>query len=78
MIQTNETQESRRLQYIYAQIDPLTSQCFDVFTCTYEIPIPEEYILIPEFTSAYHGKYYKDGHWYADAGFTQPLPELDW
>lgn len=78
MIQTNGNQESRKLQYNYAQIDPETKQCFDVFTCTDEIPIPEEYILIPRADIIYRNKYYNDGHWYADAAFTEPLPELDW
>lgn len=71
---------SQNLQYNYAQIDPSTGRCIDVFTSSYEIPLPEEYILIPAATTDYNDKYYNaaDGHWYADAGFTVSCPELDW
>jgi hypothetical protein len=62
---------SQQLQYIYAQIEVSTGRCFDVFTCTYEIPIPDEYILIPEFTYDYNNKYYNsaDQKWYHDPSF---------
>ena len=69
---------SQQLQYNYAKINPATGKCIDVFTCSYEIPIPDEYILVSEFTADYRDKYYHDGHWYADADFTVPCPELDW
>lgn len=68
MSQTN--QRSQQLQYIYAHIEPSTGRCYDVFTCTYEIPMPDEYILIPELTADYEGKYYKEGLWYEDGEFT--------
>ena len=69
---------SQQLQYNYAKINAVTGKCIDTFTCSYEIPIPDEYILIPEFSDAYLDKYYKDGHWYADSEFTVACPELDW
>lgn len=64
---------SQQLQYDYAQIAPSTGRCIDVFTSSYQIPLPDEYILIPEATSDYHDKYYNknDGLWYLDAAFTQ-------
>lgn len=61
---------SQNLQYNYAQIDVSTGRCIDVFTCSYEIPFPDEYILIPDFNIAYRDKYYKDGLWYEDGEFT--------
>lgn len=56
----------RRLQYHYAQINPQTYQCIGCFTCSYEIPIPEEYILIPRYSNDYLDKYYNpaDGLFY--------------
>ena len=60
---------SINLQYDYAQIEPSTGLCISVFTSSYEIPIPEEYILIPMLISDYMGKYYHEGLWYIDPEF---------
>lgn len=69
---------SQQLQYNYAYIDTATGKCIDVFTSSYEMPFPEEFILIPDATVDYRDKYYHEGHWFADADFTIPCPELDW
>lgn len=70
----------KKLEFNYAQIDPETGRCIDVFTSSYQIPLPDEYILIPRAITAYNDKYYNknDGHWYADSAFTVACPELDW
>lgn len=62
---------SELLQYIYAQIDPSTGRCINVFTCSYEIPLPDEYILVPVFSYDYEDKYYNkaDGKWYYEPEF---------
>lgn len=75
MSEINNNQRIQNLQFIYAQIDTMTGRCIDVFTSSDEIPFPEEYILIPEFTSAYHGKFYNlvDQKWYLDQNF-----EFEW
>ena len=65
---------SINLQYNYAQIDPVTFMCVGCFTSSYEIPIPEEYIVVPYPTDDYIYKYYNfngDQMWYWDAEFTQ-------
>lgn len=74
----NINQRIQQLEYNYAQIDVSTGRCHSVFTSSYEIPLPDEYILIPEASIEYRDKYYHDGHWYADAEFTIACPELDW
>jgi hypothetical protein len=73
MSQNNVNQENQRIQHLefhYAQIDPLTGRCTAVFTSSYQIPLPDEYILIPELINDYEDKYYKDGLWYEDSEFT--------
>lgn len=70
---------SINLQYVYAQIDVSSGLCENVFTSSYQIPMAG-YVEVPYQTTEYEGKYYNqaDGHWYADADFTIPCPELDW
>lgn len=68
---------SQLLEYTYAKIDLATGRCKSCMTGTYEINNPA-YILVPYADGDYVGKYYHDGHWYADAAFTVPAPELDW
>lgn len=68
---------SVNLQYNYAKINLDTGECIFCMTFSYEIPLPE-YILVPVHTDDYVGKYYHDGHWYADSAFTVSCPELDW
>ena len=70
---------SQLLQYTYAKINLETGECRGCMTCSYEINNPA-YILVPLVDGDYVGKYYnqQDGHWYADAAFSVPLPELDW
>ena len=69
---------SVNLQYNYAQIDPETKQCIGSFTCSYEIPIPTEYIPVPRASDEYYGKYYNfaDENWYYDASYTE-IFEID-
>lgn len=64
---------SQMLQYNYARIDSVTGQCLGCFTCSYEIPIPNEYIEVPYATDDYIDKYYnvENGLWYHDSEFTQ-------
>lgn len=71
MSQTNQNQRSQQLQYIYAQIDPLTGKCVSVFTSSDYIPFPDEYILITDFTYDYLDKYYNaaDEKWYYESDF---------
>ena len=62
-----------RLQYHYAQIDPITYQCVACFTSSDMIPIPTEYILIPRASDDYLDKYYNpdDGLFYYDPEYTE-------
>lgn len=70
---------SVNLQYNYAKINLDTGECIFCMTFSYEVPLPE-YILVPEHTNDYVGKFYNqsEGKWYADAEFTVACPELDW
>lgn len=74
-------QRGQLLQYNYAQIEISTGKCLTTFTSSYQIPPSfQDYVEIPVYSGDYEGKYYNrdDGHWYADADFTIPCPELDW
>ena len=68
-----------RLLYNYAKINLSTGECVGCKTYSYEIN-NAAYIPVPTISNGYVGKYYnqQDGHWYADAAFSVPLPELDW
>lgn len=75
----NENQRGQLLEYNYAQIELDTGKCIAVFTSSYQIPdVVLDCIEIPVYDIVYRGKYYHDGHWFADADFTVPCPELDW
>lgn len=69
----NINPKGQLLEFHYAQIDPSTGRCINVFTSSYQIPLPDEYILIPVFTDAYEDKYYdaETGNWYYDQEHTQ-------
>ena len=70
---TNEqNKKSITLQYNYCRINLSTGECLFCRTYSYEVPL-EDYILVPEHTNDYVGKYYNtaDGLWYLDAGFSQ-------
>lgn len=60
------------LQYNYASIIVESGLCDGCMTASYEINDPA-WILIPDATDDYIGKYYNaaDGLWYLDAAFTQ-------
>lgn len=62
---------SVNLQYNYADIIVETGLCVGCGTYSYEIDYPG-YILVPEASSEYVGKYYHNGSWYEDAEFTIP------
>lgn len=64
-------ERAMQLEFNYAQINPATGKCIDVFTSSYQIPLPDEYILIPEFDISYRDKYYNasNGLWYHEAEF---------
>ena len=68
-----------RLPYNYAKIKLDSGLCVGCATYSYEIN-NAAYISVPSASSEYVGKYYnqQDGHWYADAGFVQLIPELGW
>jgi hypothetical protein len=61
---------SQLLQYNYAAIDVSSGKCVGVITTSSEIN-HEAYVLVPEYTDDYKGKYYNqaDGLWYLDADF---------
>ena len=64
-----------RLQYIYAIIDE-NNCCVGVVTGTNQVPL-DTYILIPEFTYDYEGKYYDraTGKWFYEPEFiTEFIP----
>ena len=74
-----DNQRSQLLEYNYAQIELDTGRCHSVFTSSYLIPESfTDCILIPVYDIVYRNKYYHEGHWFEDADFTIPLPELDW
>lgn len=60
---------SQLLQYNYAKIDLETGRCKSCGTSSYEINHPA-YILVPEASDDYLDKYYNNGLWYEDSGFT--------
>lgn len=66
-----------RLRYNYAKIRTDSGLCVACATFSYEIN-NAAYVLVPSDSGDYVGKYYHEGHWYADAEFTVPCPELDW
>ncbi len=68
---------SQLLEYVYAGIYEDSGLCHSCITTTYIIDHPA-WVQVPALSEDYYGKYYHDGHWYADADFTVACPELDW
>lgn len=66
--------ESRRLQYKYAQILMTTRKCVSVFTSTTKCVSDAmfEFVELNVYDLSYQGKYYINGAWYEDAAGTIP------
>ena len=65
------------LEFNYAHINTGTGLCDGCMTFSYSFS-HSEWISVPDASDDYMGKYYHDGHWYADSAFTVACPELDW
>lgn len=69
--------ETRRYQYIFAEIDLKTRMCVGVHDCTANLE-SETMIRIPVYDEEYIFKYYIDGNWYEDAAGTIPWTSSLW